>query len=135
MTNRKKVQPQGNLFYEDIYDALQKMVHGNAHGLSMKEIASLLWPAKKPETARSTLSRAITEEYADVNLDPQELEKTMEITGRPEDIIYYLCDKFGFERPPKKTRDSLKREVMDRFVDLQALMKDLGKKMEHMRDD
>jgi hypothetical protein len=135
MGEKKKRQEQGNLFYEDIYDALQKMVHGNAYGFSMKEIAARLWPAKKPETARSTLSRAITEEYSDINLDPQEVEKSMEITGRPEDIIYYFCDKFGFERPVRKTRDSLKQEVMSRFGDIQELMKDLNKKMDKLRDE
>jgi len=131
----EKQKVQGKLFYEDIYDALQKMVHGNAYDLRMKEIASSLFPSKKPETARNTLSRALAEEYPDVNLNPGEMVKLMELSGRPEDVIYYLCDRFNFERPPRKIRDSLKHEVMERFGDIQALMSDLSRKMDRLRDE
>jgi hypothetical protein len=54
--------------YDDITDALSKTVNGNPHGLSLKQIASKLWPARTPDTAHSVLSRSINGEYPDVSL-------------------------------------------------------------------
>ncbi len=98
------------MFYEDVYDALQKTVSGNPQGLAMKQVASALWPTRNPETARSVLSRALNPENNEVKLGPEEIEKVMELCG-PEHVIFYLCDKFGFERPHKKRDLTLEEEV------------------------
>ena len=107
------------LFYEDIMDAIIKMVNGNPKGLSIKQIAMDLWPSRNPDTARAAFSRALNEENNDVNLNPPELVKTMHITSRPEDIIYFLCDEFGFERPARKDKSTFEREVKGQVRDIQ----------------
>lgn len=125
------------MFYEDIIDAILKMVNGNPKGLSIKQIAADLWPARNPDTARSALSRALNPENHDVQLNPEELDKTMEITEAPQHVIFYLCDKYGFERPAKKDKKTFQKEIKDKVSDLssqvQALMKQI-KTFENVKD-
>jgi hypothetical protein len=110
---------QAPLFYEDIMDAINKMVNGNPKGLSLKQIAMDLWPARNPDTARSTLSRALNEENTEQNLNPMEIIKTMHITERPEDIIFYICDEFGYERPVKKDKERFEKVIKKQVKGIQ----------------
>ncbi len=115
------------LFYDGIMDAINKMVHGNPKGLKIKQIAMDLWPSANPDTARSAFSRAINENNTEQNLTPEELITTMKITEAPEHIIYCLCDEFGFERPPKRDRRSLERNVTENLKSIQEQMKAITK--------
>ncbi|MEW6485778.1 MAG: hypothetical protein AB1423_14390 [Pseudomonadota bacterium] len=107
------------MFYEDINDAISKMVNGNPNGLSIKQIAMTLWPSRNPDTARSVLSRAMNTENHDVQISPEELDKIMEITGAPEHILFYLCDKYGFERPPRKNKETFEKEMKKQVKGIQ----------------
>lgn len=102
---------QAPLFYEDVIDAINKTVAGNAKGLSIKQIAADMWPARNPDTARSEFSRCLNPEDHSHNLDPEEIVRMMEITEAPEHMIFFLCDRFGFERPGVKDKDTFKREL------------------------
>lgn len=119
------------IFYEDIYDALTKMVNTNPRGLNMKQIACELWPARHPDTARSALSRALNPENHDVNLDPEEMIKLMEICG-PEHVMFFLCDRFLFDRTTKKNKTTFEREVKTNFKSLLEGVKQLGQKIQDL---
>jgi hypothetical protein len=118
------------LFYDDINDAISKMVNGNPEGLSIKQIAMDLWPSRNPDTARSAFSRAINSEQHDLNLRPEEVVKVMEITNRPEDVIFFLCDRFGFERPSKKERKSIEKSITSGIKSIQDQMRALMKEVQ-----
>lgn len=121
------------LIYDGIMDALNRMVWANPKGMSMKEIGIKLYPSKVPDTARNTLSRAISEEYGDVNLDPEELIKTMEITEAPEHIIYFMCDHFGFERPPRKNKNTFEKQIEQQFQSVLSQVGQIGRLIEGLR--
>ncbi len=119
------------LFYEDIYDALAKTVNCNSQGLSLKQIACELWPARHPDTARSVLSRALNPENHDVHLDPEEVVKLMEICG-PEHVLFFLSDRFLRERPAKKNKAVFEREIKTELRNLVDGVKQLGRKIEDL---
>jgi hypothetical protein len=129
MNNGNGQQP---LFYEDIMDALNKMININPKGLTIKQIAMELWPSRNPDTARSVLSRAMNPEHHDHNLSPEELLQTMKITDAPEHIINFLCDEFGFERPPKKERGHFERTVKEGVKSIQEQLKQLTREIARM---
>lgn len=112
------------LFYEDIFDALNKTTNGNPQGLVLKQIASDLWPSRNPDTARSLLSRALNPENTDARLSPDEVVRLMDVCG-PEHVLFFLCDRFGFDRPVKKNRSKFEKEVKD-------IMKGLTEQMQHV---
>lgn len=119
------------MFYEDIYDALTKMVNSNPRGLSMKQIACELWPTRNPDTARSALSRGLNPENHDVHFSPEEMVKLMEICG-PEHVMFYICDRFLFERTTKKNKAAFEHEVKTNFKQLLDGVKQLGHKIEDL---
>lgn len=99
---------QQPLFYEDIYDAIEKAIASS--GKTKKEIASILYPGRKIETATSLLSRALTPENTDVNLNIEMILTILKET-RPDDFIAYLCDEFGFERPIRKDKERFEKVI------------------------
>lgn len=101
-------QVQEFMFYDDVYDAVEKSIA--ISGKTKKSIAAAVYPGRQPETAKSLLSRSLSPENTDVNLSVEALETIMMET-RPDDAIYYLCDKYGFERPAKKTLDKIKQNI------------------------
>ncbi|HDK41278.1 MAG TPA: hypothetical protein ENH31_02875 [Nitrospirae bacterium] len=107
---------QRPLFYEDFYDALEQSL--SASGKTKKEIAAILYPGRTIETAKSLLSRALTPENTDVNLSVEALLTIMKETSA-DDIIYFLCDEFGFERPARKDKSTFEREVKGQVRDIQ----------------
>lgn len=121
------------LIYDGIMDALNRMVRANPTGMSMKAIGIKLYPSKVPDTARNTLSRAISEEYGDVNLNPEELVKTMEICNAPEHIIYFMCDHFGFERPPRKNKGSFEKQIEQQFQSVLTQVGHIGHLIEGLK--
>jgi hypothetical protein len=106
---------QGELFYEDAFDALLKSI--GITGKSQKRIALTLYPGKKKETAVSHFSRAMSSEHGDIHLTLEHTMKILEET-RPEDFLFFLCDKFGFERPILKTPESFKSEIRSKVHDI-----------------
>jgi len=99
---------QDFLFYDGPYDALEKSIA--VSGKPKKAIAEAVWPGRQPETAKSLLSRALSPENTDVNLNIDILMVIMRET-RPDDFINYLCDEFGFERPSRKTPDKVRQDI------------------------
>ena len=99
---------QDFLFYDGPYDALEKAIA--VSGKPKKAIAEAAWPGRQPETAKSLLSRALSPENTDVNLNVDVLLVIMRET-RPDDFINYLCDEFGFERPSRKTSDKIRQDI------------------------
>ena len=122
---------QTPLFYDGILDSINKIVNGNPKGLSIKQIAMELWPARNPDTARSVLSRTLNEE-TDVHLNPQELVHLMKITEAPEHVIFFLCDEFGFERPCRKDKTTFEREIKSQVKTIQEQINNLLREMKQM---
>ena len=121
------------LFYENIWDALGRTVNGNSKGYNIKQIGSRLWPAKEVDNARSTLSKAINQDNDTVNLDPEELVKTMEITEAPEHIIFFLCDYFGFDRPTRKNKTAFETQIKEQFQSVVSQVNNIGKLIEKLQ--
>jgi hypothetical protein len=119
------------LFYEDIYDALVKAVNSDSRGLSMKQISCELWPARNPDTARGVLSRALNPENNDVRLAPEEIVRIMDICG-PEHVLFFLCDRFSYERPVRKEKAAFEREIKKGLKDLVDGVNMLGRKVEDL---
>lgn len=112
------------LFYDDIYEAVE---HGiAASGKQKKEIASHIYPGRNIETAKSLLTRALAPENTDVNLSVHALLAIMAET-RPDDVIYFMCDQFGFERPPKKDKETFERAMKKQVTMLMDALMHLQK--------
>ena len=110
-------------YYDDIYEAidLQIMVSGK----SQKELAAVLYPGRQIETAKSLFSRAKSPENTDVNLSIEKLMALLDHAGA-EHIIYYLCDRFFFQRPQRRSEvaaeidDNIKIENLIRQFEAMA---------------
>lgn len=89
---------QGNLFYEDEYDAIDRGIASS--GKTRKYLAGTLYPDRKADTGMSLFNRIMSPE-TDVHMNIGQLLKILQET-RPDDFIFYLCDRFGFMRPQKK---------------------------------
>jgi hypothetical protein len=122
------------LFYEDVYDALNRTVTANPKGLSMKQIAADTWPARNPDTARSVLSRAINPESHDHNLAPDEMVRIMRVTEVPEHVIFFLCDEFGFDRPARKDKTTFERAVKSQLKNIQDQVSVLMREMKNWKE-
>jgi hypothetical protein len=116
----------GHPFYEGPYDAIEKSI--SYSGKPKKEIAAAVYPGRNLDTAKSLLSRALSPENTDVHINLENLLVIMRET-RPEDFIFFLCDEFGFERPLRRKKKEIRREVERQIQkisnDLTALMKRL----------
>ena len=123
---------QESLLCEGIMDAVSKMVYGNPKGLNLKQFGMSLWPAKNEDSARSEFSRAISEQYSNVNLTLEELEKVMDISGNPEVIVNYLCDRFGFDRPHKKNVATFEQGIEAKVGSLQTQLKDVMREIQNL---
>lgn len=120
---------QQPLFYEDPYDAIDKSIA--ASGKNRKELASVVYPGRKIETAMSLLTRAMSSENTDVNLNIEMLLTILRET-RPDDFIYFLCDKFGFERPPRKDKEKFEKEIKKQVRILQDQVNSLLRQLSQM---
>lgn len=119
------------LFYEDIYDAMSKAANGNPRGLTLKQIACELWPSRNPDTARSVLSRALNPENVDAHLSPEDMVRFMEICGA-EHLMFFYCDRFGYERPAKKDKAAFEQEIKSELKNLVDGVAMLGRKMKEL---
>ncbi len=117
--------------YEDPYSALDQSIA--ATGKSKKEIAAIVYPGRRIETALSLLSRALTPENTDVNLNIEMIETIMSNT-RPDDFIYYMCDRFGFERPERK-KAALETELRMKMESMQRQMSEMFVMMKKMEKE
>lgn len=122
---------QQPLFYEDALDAVEKAIAST--GKTKKELASIIYPGRQIETAKSLFSRALSSENTDVNLSVEMLLTIMKET-RPDDFIFYLCDEFGFDRPIRKDKESFKREVRTDLKELVNRVKILSRQVEALED-
>jgi len=110
---------QGSLFYEDEYDALNKGMA--ATGKTRKDISTSLYPGKKLEDALSLFSRIMSPQSTDMNLKVEQLWKILDET-RADDFLYYLCDRYSFNRPTKKSKATFQDEVKEQVGKLQNQM-------------
>ena len=117
--------------YEDAYEALEAAM--NATGKSRKELAALCYPGRRLETAFSLFSRAMNPENTDVNLTNEQKEIILKNT-RADDYIYYLCDKFGFERPEKQ-KNAIEDELRLSMMSMQKQMLDMMQKLEKIEKE
>ena len=120
---------QQPLFYEDIYDAIEKAI--GVSGKTKKELAMILYPGRQIDTAKSLLSRALSPENTDVHLSIEMLITLLKET-RSDDFIYYLCDEFGFERPHKKDTASFEREIKNQVKGLKEQLNTIARGLEQM---
>jgi len=117
--------------YTSAHDALRRSII--VSGVPQKEIASILWPrTQKIDTAKSLLSRALSPE-TDVKLNLEQILTIMRET-RPEDFIYFLCDQFGFDRPKRKTKEDIRKEVEDEVKNINSTLSILLKKVSLLGD-
>jgi hypothetical protein len=108
------------LFYDGPYDALEKAIAFS--GKPRKVIAEAVYPGRQTDTAKSLLSRAMSPDNTDVNLNIENLKIIMKET-RADDFIYWMCDEFGFERPTKKTSDRIKQDIANEVHDINQRLK------------
>ena len=87
------------LYYDDIFEALDIQIMQS--GLSKKELAAMIWPGRRIETAKSLFSRATNPENTDVHLFVEHLVALMDQIGA-DHIINFLCDRYFFQRPAKR---------------------------------
>lgn len=120
------------LFYDSIEDAMEKSII--ASGKTKKEIASVLYPDCQIETAKSRLSRALSPEHSDVNISTGHMLATMN-AARPDDVIYFLCDQFGFIRPDKKTSDRIKKDIQAEIQEINSRLKILIRQLPALEDE
>lgn len=117
---------QESLFYEDIYEATDHAIAST--GKQKKEIAANIYPGRNIETAKSLLTRALSPENSDVHYTVEMMLAIMAET-RPEDVLYFLCDHFGFDRPARKDKESfertMKKQVRVLVDSLMRIQKDL----------
>ncbi len=118
------------LMYFDVYEALRMMVDTNPRGLNIKQVGSELWPERDPETARNTLSRALTGKNKDANLKPHEIVRLMGICGNPEHFIFMLCDAFMRERPRERERRSIERVLKQEALEIRGRLEHLLRHLE-----
>lgn len=123
--------PQGKLFYEGIYDAIESGI--SASGRTRKELASIIYPGRQIETAQSILTRALSPENTDVHFSIEALLTILRET-RADDFIYFLCDEFSFERPQRKDKETFKREMKQDMKSLTELVKQLTKKVDSLEN-
>lgn len=109
-------------FYESYYDALQKSIA--LSGKTMKAIAAAVYPGRQIETAKSLLSRALSPENNDVHINLENLDVIINET-RVEDFLFCLCDKHGFERPVRKTTETIKKDIHSEVSAINATLKNL----------
>jgi hypothetical protein len=122
---------QDFLFYDGPLDAVEKSIA--VSGKPKKAIAEAVWPGRQPETAKSLLSRALSPENTDVNLNVENLLTIMRET-RPDDFIYFLCDDFGFERPAKKTSDKIKSDIVEEVKQIRGHLAALLRQLPTLED-
>ena len=112
--------------FDDAYDALNQSIAET--GRPRKAIAAKIYPGRKLSTAEGLFSRMMTPENDDVHLTQEAVEAIMEET-RPDDYIYYLCDKYGFERPPRKPA-ALEAEIRLSLAGMQKQLVEMMAKLE-----
>ena len=117
--------------FDDAYDALNQSIAET--GRTRKEIAARLYPGRKIETAMSLFTRKMTPENTDVHLTEEDVEAIMEAT-RPDDYIFHLCDKFGFERPVRK-KAALEADIRLTLQTMTRQMTEVMKKMQELEDE
>ena len=120
------------LFYDSLEDALEKAII--ASGKTKKEIASALYPDCQIETAKSRLSRALSPKHTDVNISIGHMTAIMK-ESRPDDIINFLCDEFGFERPTKKTSEKIKKNIQAEISEINSRLKILIRQLPALEDE
>ncbi|MEN6375567.1 MAG: hypothetical protein ABFD75_12435 [Smithella sp.] len=120
------------LFYDGPYDALEKSIAYS--GKTKKSIASSLYPGRQSETAKSLLSRAMSPENTDVRLSIENMLVLMKET-RPDDLLYFLCDYFGFERPKRKTTDRIKQDIAAEVREMNHKLAALLRQLPELEDD
>jgi hypothetical protein len=103
------------IYYEDLYDAIDRQI--NASGLQRKEIAAEIFKGRSIETAKSLLSRSLDPNNTDCSLSITRLIAILDITGA-EHIINMLCDRYFFDRPAKKSRNGVRRDLETKMDDL-----------------
>jgi hypothetical protein len=111
-----------DFMYEGPEDALEKSIV--ISGKTRKEVAGALYPDCAIETAKSRLSRALSTEHHDVNISLGHLLIIMRDT-RPDDFINFLCDKFGFNRPDRKSTETIKRDIHSEVTEINTRLKSL----------
>ncbi len=117
--------------YEDAYQALDQSIAET--GRSKKEIAAAIYPGRRIETALSLFSRAMTPENTDVHLNVEMIETIMERT-RADDFLFYLCDKFGFERPARK-KSAIESDIRMGLQGMQKQMIEMMRKLEKLEKE
>lgn len=111
---------QAHLFHDSIYDAIGAVVSALR---GKKEVASLLWPHLKEQTAYTRLSHCLSDEFPE-KLSPEELlflaRKGREIGCHA--IAAYISSECDYAPPqpidPQNEAEILRREIRDGLADL-----------------
>lgn len=116
---------------ENIYEAIEFMVDTNVGRQNRKQVAGALRPNKTIDSVKAWFSKCISGD-GDVNFTPGDIEMICEKTGQAGILIAYLCERFGYEIPPKKpdnlTPESeiiiLRRALKENGIDVQQYLED-----------
>lgn len=116
--------------YEDIYQALNQSIVET--GTSRKKLALTIYPGTPVATAQSKFTRAMNPENGDVHLSAEMILTIMEET-RSEDVIYFLCDRFGFKRPERKPA-ALESQLLEKLGSMQKQMTTMMEELQRVRE-
>ena len=113
-------QPQEQLFFEDIYDALRAAVQAAG---GAKAVGPKLWPNKPVPAAHRDLLDALNRDR-DRKLDPEE---TFRVFAIARDIgfhsaFHFACDSAGYHKPAPVSAKEQAQELAER---LEAGLRDL----------
>jgi len=99
---------QENLWYDTAEDSISDAIKGS--GKTFKEVAVMLWPSLKMETAYARLKAALNPDK-DEKLSFAEIVLICKFTGR-FDPIYFACDECSLHRPMVKAPKDEQAELL-----------------------
>jgi hypothetical protein len=98
------------LFYDDEFAAIRDVIEA---GKGYKATAMHLWPAMKAESAYARL-KVCCNEHGDQHLRFGEIVRAMQFNDR-FDVLFYLCDETGHDRPQRRAVADVQAELMREF--------------------
>lgn len=118
---------------QNALEAIEFMIDTNVHRYNRKQIACMLRPKLKPETAKVWLTNCLNPE-GEQHFHPDDVDRICEITGKGDIYLNYFADQHGFEKVSKKVILDpaneviiLRQALIDRGEDPSKVTKDVLK--------
>ncbi len=115
------------LFYEDEHHALRATIE---NGKGYKASAAHLWPDMKPETRYAKLKHAVADQHGE-HLRFSQVVELMKFNDR-NDVLAYVCDETGYERPTKRKVEDERDELMRAWLHGLEVQKQIAARLERL---